>query len=72
MNELVKEEIVYDKDPVYLVDQVRLKVKENYKNVKRWTKKLDIFEKEVLVFPINAFRHWFCILVLSPRGLVNS
>jgi Ulp1 family protease len=39
--------------------------------VKRWTKKLDIFEKDILVFPINAFKHWFCLLVLNPKYLLT-
>ena len=40
--------------------------------MKRWTKKIDIFEKEILVFPINAFRHWYCILVLRPNSLLTN
>lgn len=51
---------------------MRAKVKENYKNVKRWTKKIDIFAKDMLVFPINAFRHWFCIIVNRPSCLLNN
>jgi Ulp1 family protease len=72
IGEYVKEEIVYDKDPVLLLEQVQAKARENYKNVKRWTKKIDIFEKDLLVFPINAFRHWFCIIVLRPGSLLAA
>jgi sentrin-specific protease 7 len=72
IGDYVKEEFVYDKEPAFLVQQVQAKVKENYKNVKRWTKKLDIFEKDMLVFPINAFKHWFCIIVLRPGSLLSA
>jgi sentrin-specific protease 7 len=72
IGELVKDEVIYDKDSLWLVEQVRTKVKESYKNVKRWTKKIDIFEKEMLVYPINAFKHWFCILVLRPNSLISN
>lgn len=68
----MKEESIFEKDSSVLVEEIRAKVKENYKNVKRWTKKIDIFEKEFLVFPINAFRHWYCILVLRPNSLLTN
>lgn len=51
------------------VEKIKEKVRENYNNVKRWTKNTDIFEKELLIFPINAFSHWFCVLVLNPRNI---
>jgi Ulp1 family protease len=63
--------VVYEKDQNFLIEQVKEKVKENYKNVKRWTRKIDIFDKDILVFPINAFKHWFCLLVLNPKYLLT-
>ena len=45
---------------------------ENYLNVKRWTRKDDIFSKDVLVFPINMFNHWFCVLVNNPGALLDE
>ncbi len=35
--------MVVDKSPSQLTELVREKVRENYKNVKRWTKNIDIF-----------------------------
>jgi sentrin-specific protease 7 len=51
------------------LERLRKKVYENYGNIKRWTKNTDIFEKNLLVFPINAFNHWFCIIVSHPGSL---
>lgn len=70
--DFVREEVICDRNPAQLLAQVKERVKENYKNVKRWTRKFDLFEKDVLVFPVNAFRHWFCVLVLRPGALLGS
>jgi Ulp1 family protease len=53
------------------VGLINNKVKENYKNVKRWTKKISIFERDILILPINAFKHWFCIMILRPRCILE-
>lgn len=55
-----------------LVEFARERVKENYKNVKRWTKKIDIFGKDILIVPINAFKHWFSVMVLRPQTLLTN
>jgi Ulp1 family protease len=68
--EFTREDIVGERDATWLTAAVQDKVLQNYKNVKRWTRRIDIFEKEVLVFPINAFRHWFTVIVLRPRCLL--
>ena len=47
------------------------KVKENYQKVKRWTKSTDIFEKDYIVFPINAFSHWFCVIILNVGNILT-
>ena len=39
--------------------------------VKTWTKTFDIFEKNLLIFPICKHSHWFLIVVVKP-GLVAS
>jgi Ulp1 family protease len=44
----------------------------NYSQVQRWSKKDDVFRKDVLVFPINMFNHWFCVLVLQPGALLRE
>ena len=72
IGDLVKDEVIFDKEPGYLSSQVKQRVTKNYKDVKRWTRRIDIFEKDILVFPINAFRHWYCILVLKPALLLSN
>ena len=72
VGDLVKEEVIFDKDSNWLGRQVQERVGRNYKDVKRWTRRIDIFEKEILVIPINAFRHWFCVLVLHPGQLLKN
>jgi len=42
-----------------------------YDRVKSWTKKIDIFSKRMLIFPICDEDHWFVIIVCNP-GLVLS
>ncbi|GAA5924207.1 SUMO protease ULP1 [Sporobolomyces koalae] len=35
-----------------------------YKRVKKWTKKFDVFEKDIIIFPININNsHWTCAAV---------
>ncbi|GAA5894853.1 SUMO protease ULP1 [Sporobolomyces salmoneus] len=35
-----------------------------YKRVKKWTKKFDVFEKDIIIFPINIRNsHWTCAAV---------
>lgn len=52
--------------------QARRLVNENYCQVFRWTKKEDIFNVKVLVFPINMFSHWFAVLVVDPANLLEG
>jgi Ulp1 family protease len=72
ISEILKDEMIGEKDMPFLVEFAGERVRDNYKNVKRWTKKIDIFEKKVLVVPINAFKHWFCVLILNPRALLEG
>lgn len=63
--------MIFEREMSFLVGIVNQKVKDNYKNVARWTKRIDIFMREFLVFPINAFKHWFCIIILHPGRLLD-
>ena len=49
-----------------------LKTKEEicHQNVARWTKKHDIFSRDVLIFPINdmLLKHWYLVIVLKPSS----
>jgi Ulp1 family protease len=40
-----------------------------YELVRRWTKDIDIFEKEFLFIPINMHFHWSLMVIIRP-GLV--
>ena len=60
-----------ERDFKNLNEKIKLKAAENYKNIKRWTRKVDIFEKEHLIIPINAFKHWYCIIVVNPEGIID-
>jgi Ulp1 family protease len=35
-------------------------------NVARWTKKTDLFKKQLIVIPVCKEKHWFLILVINP------
>ena len=35
-------------------------------NVARWTKDVDLFKKQLIVFPVCKHQHWFTILVINP------
>jgi sentrin-specific protease 7 len=72
ISEILKDDNITDYDNGSLVEFARERVRENYKNVKRWTKKIDIFGKDILVVPINAFKHWFTVFVLRPHSLLTN
>ena len=37
-----------------------------YERVKRWTKKMNIFDKDFIVVPINEHSHWFVAVICFP------
>ena len=41
-----------------------------YQRVKSWTRKLDIFSKRMLLFPICEEDHWYLIIVCNP-GIID-
>ena len=52
-------------------EKIRKRVEDNYKSIKRWTKFNDIFNKQIVVFPINAFNHWFSVILRNPNCLLS-
>jgi len=42
-----------------------------WKDLKSWTKNVDIFKKRLLVFPINDSLHWTLCIVCNPGRLVR-
>ena len=48
-------------------DDVNISAAEKrYERVKRWTKKVNIFEKDFIVVPINEHSHWFVAVICFP------
>ncbi len=45
------------------------KMEKGYPNIKRWTKNVDIFQKEMLIIPINQSTHWSVLFILFPNRL---
>jgi sentrin-specific protease 7 len=53
-------------------DNVNLSPAEKrYERVRRWTKKVNIFEKDFVIVPINEHSHWFVAVICYP-GLVGK
>ena len=46
------------------------KAQKRYARVARWTRKVDIFEKDFIVIPINDQSHWFLAVICYP-GLIG-
>ena len=48
-------------------DNVNLSLAEKrYERVRRWTKKVNIFEKDFVIVPINEHSHWFVAVICYP------
>jgi len=43
-----------------------------YDRVKSWTKKMDIFSKKMLIFPICDDEHWYVIIVCNPGQVLSQ
>jgi len=42
-----------------------------HKRVERWTKKVNIFEKDMVIFPICEEAHWYLIIAVKPGNIKN-
>ena len=40
-----------------------------YDRVRKWTKKVNLFEKDFVVVPINEHAHWFVCVICYPGKL---
>ena len=47
-------------------NDTKTKAEKCYDQVKGWTKKIDIFEKRMLIFPICEESHWYLVIVCNP------
>ena len=43
-----------------------------YDKVKGWTKKINIFEKRMLIFPICEESHWYLVIVCNPGHVLSQ
>ncbi|KAJ7600472.1 hypothetical protein C8J56DRAFT_910342 [Mycena floridula] len=43
---------------------------EGYNDVKRWTAKIDIFEKKIIIIPINENLHWYLAVIYNPANML--
>ncbi|KAK9767121.1 hypothetical protein K7432_003313 [Basidiobolus ranarum] len=43
-----------------------------YERVKKWTSKIDLFEKDYIFVPINENLHWYLALICFPALLLND
>lgn len=48
------------------------KVWEPFEGVSKWTRNVDVFEKDFLIIPINASQHWFLAVVYKPGLILPS
>lgn len=55
----------FRKDPVE-DDNTLTMAQKRHARVKSWTKRVDVFEKDFLVIPINERSHWFLAVVCFP------
>lgn len=72
LGDYLRDDLISERDSEGTVEKVKRKVIEVYPIMKRWTKKIDLFEKEYVVIPINAYKHWNCLIVVSPGALLNE
>jgi sentrin-specific protease 7 len=43
-----------------------------YEQVKKWTKNINLFEKEYIIIPIEQGKHWFLLIITSPGYCVGQ
>jgi len=53
-------------------DKEKTKAEKCYDQVKGWTKKIDIFEKRMLIFPICEESHWYLVIVCNPGHVLSQ
>lgn len=44
----------------------------NYSNVQRWTSKVNLFEYDYIVVPVNENLHWYLAIICNPATLLNQ
>ncbi|ORX55493.1 cysteine proteinase [Piromyces finnis] len=49
-----------------------LKPNKMYESVKKWTSKVDIFDKKYIFIPINEAMHWYLMMIYNPNAYLNK
>lgn len=72
LGDILQEDLFYVKDTDMVKSKVVKRVGELYPNIKRWTKRVDIFSLSYLAIPINSYKHWNCLIVVNPKALLTN
>lgn len=67
-----KTPVVADKSKSKDVQTKTTYAEQCYERVKSWTKKIDIYSKKMLIFPICDEEHWFVIIVCNPGQVLSQ
>ncbi|KAL7299309.1 hypothetical protein TKK_0007888 [Trichogramma kaykai] len=60
-------------NPRRLENQNELTLAERqYNEIKRWTKKIGIFEKDFIIIPVHQKSHWFLAIICYPSLIMNN
>ncbi|KAJ8662962.1 hypothetical protein O0I10_001138, partial [Lichtheimia ornata] len=43
-----------------------------YEDVKRWTRKVDVFSKKFLLVPVNENLHWYFMIIVNPQACTEQ
>ena len=58
--------------PVKSSDSTKSKSARAYEWVKNWTKKVDLFSKQMVVVPICEESHWYVIIICNPGSISKN
>ena len=50
----------------------KLRNRNNLQGVRKWTKNTNLFEKQMVIFPVCFASHWFLIIVINPGVITVS
>ena len=43
-----------------------------YEHLRKWTNKVNIFDKMYVVVPINEHLHWYMAIIVNPKAIINE
>lgn len=43
-----------------------------YETVRKWTNKVDVFSKKMLIIPINENLHWYLAIIINPGAILQK